>query len=102
MLDVEHLYHSQHSEVSLVSVKLGACLNRHWALEDTMVGSGGPTQNLKLYFATNHWRGMLACTWLLHVSASFQMMRWLEPVNGNSISDLFFFSSLISDGLFNS
>ena len=60
-----------------------------------MVGSGGPTQNLKLYFATNHWRGMLACTWLLHVSASFQMMRWLEPVNGNSISDLFVFSSLV-------
>ena len=92
MLDVEHLYHSQHSEVSLVSVKLGACLNRHWALEDTMVGSGGPMSMTR--------RGMLACTWLLHVSASFQMMRWLEPVNGNSISDLFFFSYLISAGLF--
>ena len=59
-----------------------------------MVGSGGPMSMTR--------RGMLACTWLLHVSASFQMMRWLEPVNGNSISDLFFFSSLISDGLFKS
>ena len=87
MLDVEHLYHSQHSEVSLVSVKLGACLNRHWALEDTMVGSGGPMSMTR--------RRMYIVVPTLHGSASFQMMRWLEPVHGNSISDLFL---LISDG----
>jgi hypothetical protein len=83
-----HLYLSQHSEISLVSVKLGACFNRHWALEDTMVGSGGPLSMTR--------RRMYIVVPTLHGPALFQMMRWLEPGHGNSISDYFFFGFLMA------